>query len=99
MKALDKKLWRDLWQMKGQATAIALVIVSGVATFVMFICTMNSLTVTRDAFYREYAFADVFASLKRAPESLKERIREIPGVNQVETRVAADVKLSIRDFN
>jgi putative ABC transport system permease protein len=99
MKALDKKLWRDLWQMKGQALAIVLVIVSGISTFVMFISTMDSLNVTRDRFYRDYGFADVFASLKRAPEGLKERIREIPGVNLVETRVAADVKLDISGFN
>jgi putative ABC transport system permease protein len=99
MKALDKKLWRDLWHMKGQALAIVLVIVSGVATFVMFISTMHSLNQTRDAFYRDFAFAEVFASLKRAPESLRERIRDIPGVNLVETRVAADVKLDIRGYN
>ncbi len=99
MKALDKKLWRDLWLMKGQALAIVLVIVSGVATFVMFISVMHSLNRTRDAFYRDFAFADVFGTLKRAPESVKERIREIPGVNLVETRVAADVKLDIRGFN
>src|SRR5512143_1288275 len=99
MKALDKKLWRDLWLMKGQALAIMLVIVSGVATFVMFIGVMHSLNVTREGFYREFAFAEVFGSLKRAPESLKERIRDIPGVNLVETRVAADVKLDIRGFN
>src|SRR5512146_603622 len=99
MKALDKKLWRDLWLMKGQALAIVLVIVSGVATFVMFIGVMHSLNATRDAFYRDFAFADVFGSLKRSPESLKERIRGIPGVNLVETRVAADVKLDIKGFN
>ncbi len=99
MKALDKKLWRDLWLMKGQALAIMLVIVSGVATFVMFISTMHSLNRTRDAFYRDFAFAEVFGTLKRAPESLKERIAEIPGVNLVESRVAADVKLDIKGFN
>ncbi len=99
MTALDKKLWRDLWQMKGQALAIVLVIVSGVATFVMFVSVMHSLNRTRDTFYRDFAFAEVFESLKRAPESLKERIREIPGVNLVETRVAADVKLDIKGFN
>ena len=99
MKALDKKLWRDLWLMKGQALAIVLVIVSGVATFVMFISVMHSLNKTRDAFYRDFAFAEVFGTLKRAPESLKERIAVIPGVNLVETRVAADVKLDIKGFN
>ncbi len=98
MKALDRKLWRDLWEMKGQVLAIALVIVSGVATFVMFISTMDTLNITRDAFYRDYAFADVFASLKRAPENVKKRITEIPGVDKVETRVVADVKLDITGY-
>ncbi len=84
--------------MKGQVLAIVLVIMSGVSTFVMFLSTMDSLNRTRDAFYAGSAFADVFASLKRAPESLKERIRDIPGVNVVETRVSADVKLDIPGF-
>jgi len=99
MKALDCKLLRDLWKMKGQVAAIALVIVSGVSTFTMFISTMNSLNLTRTKFYRDYHFAEVFASLKRAPERLKNRIAEIPGVNQVETRVVADVKLNVRNFS
>ncbi len=98
MKTLDRKLRRDLWKMKGQALAIALVIASGVATFVMLIGTMHSLNLTRDRFYRDYRFADVFAPLKRAPDSVKERIREVPGVAHVETRVVADVKLDIPDF-
>ncbi len=99
MKSLDRKLLRDLWHIKGQAFAIILVIASGIGTFVMFLTTMDSLNRTRDAFYREYRFAEVFASLKRAPESLGERIRDIPGVNVVETRVAADVKLDIPGFD
>ena len=99
MKALNLKLWRDLWRMKGQALAIVLVIVSGVSTFVMLRSTMSSLKLTRDKFYQDYSFAEVFASLKRAPENLKDRIASLPGVNQVETRVVADVKLNIEGFN
>ncbi|MBS1243258.1 MAG: putative permease, partial [Nitrospirae bacterium] len=99
MNSLDKKLLRDLWHMKGQAFAIILVIVSGVSTFVMFLSVMDSLNLTRDRFYDEHRFADIFAQLKRAPEALKQRIREIPGVSVVETRVAADVKLDVPGFN
>lgn len=98
MRALNIKLLRDLWKMKGQAFAIVLVIVSGISTFVMLKSTMNSLNLTRNKFYRDYRFADVFASLKRAPDSLKNRIEAIPGVNQVETRVVADVKLRIEGY-
>ena len=99
MRSLDKKLFRDLWHIKGQAVAIILVIVSGVSTFVMFLSVMDSLNLTRDRFYDEHCFAEIFAQLKRAPESLKERLREIPGVSVVETRVAAEVKLDVPGFN
>lgn len=98
MNTIDRKLWRDMWKMKGQVLAIAMVIVSGVSTFVMLISTVQSLNITKDKFYREFGFADAFVSLKRAPESLKQRILEIPGINQVETRVVADVKLDIKGF-
>ena len=37
-------------------------------------------------------------NLKRAPESLKEKIKDVPGVHQVETRVSAYVKLDIDGF-
>lgn len=84
--------------MKGQAFAIALVIASGVSSYVMLISVMDSLNITKDKFYKDYGFAEVFASLKRAPEALKNRIHEIPGVDQVETRVVADIKLDIKGF-
>jgi putative ABC transport system permease protein len=98
MKALNRKLARDLWGMKGQALAIALVITSGVATFVMSLSMMDSLRLTQSVFYRDHGFAHVFASLKRAPEEVRERIVRIPGVEQVETRVVADVKLDIEGY-
>ena len=99
MKALDLKLVRDLWGMKGQATAIALVISSGVATYIMSLSTLDALQTTQAAFYREGRFADVFASLKRAPESLRERIADIPGVQQVQTRVIAGARIEVEGFN
>lgn len=99
MRSLDRKLVRDLLRMKGQVLAIALVLVSGVATFVMLMGTMGSLKLTRDAFYRDYRFADVFVSVKRAPESQKARLEEIPGVERVETRVVSEVKLTVRGFD
>lgn len=99
MRALDRKILRDTWKMRGQVLAIALVIVSGVSTYVMFLSTMKSLTLMREGFYRDYRFAEVFASLKRAPESLRARIGDIRGVRQVETRVVADVKLEVDGFS
>ncbi len=98
MKALDRKLWRELWQLKGQAAAIALVIVCGVAIHVMFGATLDALGQTRARYYREHRFADVFAALKRAPEALRERIAALPGVAEIETRVVAGIHLEVAGF-
>ena len=95
MDLLDKKVLRDINTMRGAATAIVLIIACGVATFIMSASTLDSLTETRDAFYNEFRFAHVFARLKRAPETLKPRIEEIPGVARVETRVVAAIKIDI----
>jgi putative ABC transport system permease protein len=93
--ALDRKLLRDLWEMKTQAAAIAAVLASGVTMLVTFLSNFQSLERTRDTYYETARFADVFASLKRAPASLEPRIRAIPGVEAVTTRVVADVTLDI----
>jgi putative ABC transport system permease protein len=98
VKALDHKMWRDLWQMKSQALAIALVVMCGVGTFIMFLSTLEALHATRDSYYRDYRFADVFVSLKRAPESVRERVLAIAGVALAQTRVTAQVRLDMPAF-
>ena len=99
MRAITKKLWRELWQMRGQAVAISLVILSGVAIYVMSLSTLDSLYLTRQNYYQDYRFAELFAELKRAPNGLESRIRDLPGVDQVETRVVATVKLDMPAFD
>lgn len=93
--ALDLKLMRDMWRRRGQVLAIALVIASAVATLVMALSALRSLSDEREAYYDRQRFAHVFASLKRAPESVAARLRDIPGVAQVETRVARYVTIEI----
>ncbi len=95
LRALDRKLLRDLWGMRGQAAAIALVIAAGIAIFVAMASTFDSLNLSLRTYYDRYRFADVFASLKRAPLSLASRIERIPGVAAVETRVVVDVTLDV----
>ncbi|HRH81652.1 MAG TPA: FtsX-like permease family protein [Thiobacillaceae bacterium] len=99
MRALDLKLLRDLWHMRGQVLAIAAVLMGGVATLVMSLSTYDSLDGTRERFYQDYRFARVFSSLKRAPEPVAERLRDILGVERVETRVVAGVKLELPTFS
>lgn len=98
MRALDRKLFRDLLHMKGQAFAISLVMACGIAVFVLAQTTLGSLRFAQEAYYDRYRFAHVFAHLKRAPDGLRERIAEIPGVSRVDTRVVVDVILDLPDM-
>lgn len=99
MKAIDYKMLRDLRGMQSQALAIAFVIVSGVATFVTMTATMDSLQRTLATYYSDYRFADAFASVRRAPEQLHERLRHVPGISVVQTRVVAAVNLEVPGFD
>jgi putative ABC transport system permease protein len=95
MKALDKKLMRDLWALKTQVVSIALVIACGIGGFIASFSTHDSLVWSREHYYDTARFPHAFATAKRAPLALVEKIRSIPGVSEVETRVTRDAQLSI----
>lgn len=95
MATLDRKLIRDVIHLRGQVIAITLVVACGVASFVAMRSTYDSLLTSQASYYERYRFAEVFAQLKRAPDSLAGRISEIPGVAQAEFRVVADVTLDV----
>ena len=92
---LTKKLMRDLWHLKTQVLAIAVVISSGVALYVTMLGTMASLDETMTAYYERYRFADVFANVKRAPRTLRDSIALIDGVATVEDRISASVTIDV----
>ncbi|WP_434725279.1 ABC transporter permease [Mesorhizobium sp. RIZ17] len=97
MRALDIKLLRDLVRLWAQALAIALVVGGGVATLLLAVGSYRSLDETRTAYYERYRFADVFATVRRAPKTLVDRIAEIPGVAAVDARIAQLALLDIPD--
>lgn len=88
MGMLDRKLVRDLRRMWAQMIAIALVMASGVATYVMASGAYHSLDETRATYYQRYRFADVFAQIRRAPKSTVERLAAVPGVIAAEPRIS-----------
>ena len=98
MSVLGRKLRRDLWHLRGMVAAISLVLLGGIATFVMARVTHGSLAETRLIYYADQRFADVFTSLVRAPETVAERIAAMPGVDRVETRVVAPVNIEIEGY-
>jgi len=95
MRALNRKLLRDLTRMWSQALTIALVVGSGVGGFVTTLSAVDSLDAARERFYAEGRFADVFAGVKRAPLAAAERLRELPGVADVQPTVEAVVRVTL----
>lgn len=84
--------------MRGQVLAIALVIAGGVAVCVLSLVNYSSLVSTRALYYDDYQFAQVFASLKRAPLHVTEQIADIPGITRLSARVEGGAKLEMPGF-
>lgn len=92
---LDRKLLRDLRRLAGQATAVSLVMACGLAMMIMARSLIRSLDGTRRDYYESNRFAEVFDSLKRAPNEIADRISTLPGVARVQTDIAVQVTLDI----
>jgi putative ABC transport system permease protein len=95
VKALDRKLLRDLRLMWSQALTIALVVASGVAGFITSFSAYDALSWSRDLYYADARFADVFAELKRAPLSMESQLEKISGAAHVETSLTQVVPVMI----
>jgi len=92
---LDRKLLRDLRRLRGQVTAVSLVMACGLAMMIMARSLIFSLESTRDAYYQSNRFAEVFVSLKRAPNSVADQIAALPGVAGVQSDISAQVTLDL----
>jgi len=92
---LDRKLFRDLRRLKGQAAAVSLVMACGLAMLIMARSLIYSLDSTRADYYQTNHFAEVFGSLKRAPNHVADRLRDLPGVATVQTDLSVPVTLDL----
>jgi len=95
IRALERKMLRELWRLRGQLLSIGLVVAAAVMMLVTMRGTYEALVEGRAAYYRDYALGDVWSSLERAPESLRARIARIPGVSAVETRATSYATLDL----
>jgi putative ABC transport system permease protein len=93
--AIDRKLLRDMRQLKGQVLTVALVVTCGIAGYVTFQSTWRSLESSKRSYYEQYRFADAFVRLKRAPEVVAQRLERIPGVARVYPRIVYAIRLPI----
>jgi putative ABC transport system permease protein len=95
MTPLHRKLFRDLWRMKSQALAVALVLACGIGMLVMSVGMQGSLERARDRYYLNNGMADVQALAVRAPRRLGAELAELPGVTALELRAVGQARISL----
>jgi putative ABC transport system permease protein len=95
MTPLHRKLFRDLWRMKSQALAVALVLACGIGMLVMSVGMQGSLERARDRYYLNNGMADVQAQAVRAPRRLGAELAELPGVAALELRAVGQARISL----
>lgn len=88
MPALQRKLLRECWHLKGQLLSIALVVATGIMTVITMRGSYESLIEAQQRYYNDMRFAEVWSSLRRAPDSVRARIQALPGVALADTRVS-----------
>jgi putative ABC transport system permease protein len=95
MRALDKKLFRDVWRMRVHALGVALVLGCGLSVMVMAVGMRGSMERTRATYYAERHMADLAVSAVRAPERMADVLGQAPGVETIETRVSGVALLDL----
>ena len=98
MSVLDRKLFREVIRLRGQALTIAVVVASGVACYISLQSAWRALYDSRDLYYQTNRFADVFVHLDRAPKSVASQIAELPGVARAYPRIVERVRLPMDDL-
>lgn len=99
MNALNQKLLRELWQLKSQMLSIALVVATGIMTVVTMRGSYESLVIAQQDYYQQTRFADVWVSLRRAPETLRQQISNLPGVALADTRIGFMATLDLEGLD
>ena len=95
MRALQRKLVRDLWRMKAQMLTVTVIVAAGVASYIASLSTFRSLIAARDQHYERAELADVFAHVQRAPERVLSDLLRVPGVGTVEGRVSDVLRVEV----
>lgn len=93
--ALDRKLLRDIGRLRGQVVTICLVVAAGIAGFIAMQTAYRTLLVSKDSYYETYRFGEVFASARRVPNQVVERIRSVPGVALAYPRIVEGIRIPL----
>lgn len=97
MKAINKKLFRDIMGLKWQIATLALLVACGISIFIASWSAYVSLRQARDLYYAENNFADLFSEIVRAPISLIAQIQNSSFIEIAEGRTVIDGLVDLYD--
>jgi putative ABC transport system permease protein len=95
VKILQRKLFRDLRDLKAQVLTLGVLVICGVAVLLSSWSAYQSLETAQKNYYETFKFADIFVDFERAPADVIDRVRGIPGVEHVEGRIVEAVLLDV----
>ncbi len=93
VKLLFTKMLRDIRRSMGAYGVSILIIAIGFTGFSVLSITHSWLTHSRDVFYAQSAYPEVFAEIQQAPQSTLRTLAQIPGVARAEGRLVQTVQV------
>lgn len=90
---LLNKLFRTIHSTRGPFFGVVAVVAVGLSVFISMVAVSDNLLRSRESFYRQTDFADLFFHVVRAPEGVVEKIAAVNGVCGVSGRIQKDVSL------
>lgn len=95
MKILLLKTWRDIWVRKTQFLALIVLLALGIASYVAFMTSYESLSASADRSTEDLKLADFTVKVASAPRDVVGRVEKIDGVRAVEGRLIIDTGLDL----
>jgi len=93
MGILNKKLVREIFLSKGQWLAVIIIVAIGLIAFNSSYVSFQNLNNSKNFYYENQGFADLWFNIDKAPSNITSSISEIEGVKFASGRTSIDVSL------
>lgn len=97
MKALNRKLLREIYHSKGLLLAITSIIAVGVMCFVAMQSAYYNLSEAKTRYYRQCRMADFWIDVKKAPLAELEMLRQVRGVAEFQSRITFSATVDLEN--
>lgn len=95
VRALDRKLIRDLFRTKGLLLAITSIIAVGVMCYVTLQSAYHNLNGAKQDYYRQCRMADFWIDVKKVPLPELADLEDVPGITEIHPRIHFPVTVDL----